>query len=128
MKATFLLIPFIVFYNLWPNWGATLYGEVRGASDFRKNIYAMGGALVFTTVIVVITFAAMAHAFGLHFYGILSGEYWATVTKAPLLLFPYPGMLAALFFRNGFLQIVLCCSCACGSSAGQGACSCPRPG
>jgi amino acid transporter len=43
-KGVFLLIPFILFFNLWSNWGATLYGEVRGASDFRKNIYAMGGA------------------------------------------------------------------------------------
>ncbi|MGZ4482572.1 MAG: amino acid permease, partial [Gaiellales bacterium] len=51
VKETFLLIPFIVFYNLWPNWGATLYGEVKGASDFRKNVYAMAGALVFTTVV-----------------------------------------------------------------------------
>src|ERR671932_523642 len=42
---TLLLIPMLVFFNLWSNWGATLYGEVRGASDFRKNIFAMGGAL-----------------------------------------------------------------------------------
>src|SRR5262249_31138213 len=35
--STILLIPFIFFFNLWSNWGATLYGEVRGASDFRKN-------------------------------------------------------------------------------------------
>ena len=62
VKETFLLIPFIVFYNLWPNWGATLYGEVKGASDFRKNVYAMAGALIFTTLVVLITFAAMAHA------------------------------------------------------------------
>ena len=27
------------------NWGATLYGEVRGAKDFRKNIYQMLGGL-----------------------------------------------------------------------------------
>src|ERR671929_1844924 len=44
--STFLLIPMMAFFNLWSNWGATLYGEVRGASDFRKNIYAMGGALL----------------------------------------------------------------------------------
>jgi basic amino acid/polyamine antiporter, APA family len=107
LKATFLLIPFMLFYNLWPNWGATLYGEVRGASDFRKNIYAMGGALVFTTIVVVITFAAMAHAMGYTFYGVLSGEYWASVTKAPTYWFPYPGMLAAMFIGNGFFQVIL---------------------
>ena len=43
---TFKLIPFMCFWLLWPNWGATLYGEVRGAKDFRKNIYQMGGGLL----------------------------------------------------------------------------------
>ena len=106
LRATFLLIPFMLFFNLWPNWGATLYGEVRGASDFRKNIYAMGGALLFTTVVVLITFAAMAHAMGFSFYGILSSEYWAAFTS-PTYWFPYPGMLAAMFFSNGLIQVVL---------------------
>src|SRR5579859_5814729 len=31
-----LLLPWLAFYLLWPNWGATLYGEVRGAKDIRK--------------------------------------------------------------------------------------------
>jgi amino acid transporter len=106
LRATLLLVPFMLFFNLWPNWGATLYGEVRGASDFRKNIYAMGGALLFTTVTVIITFAAMAHAMGYRFYGVLSGEYWASVTKAPTYWFPYPGMLAAMFLHNELLQVV----------------------
>ena len=107
IKATFLLLPFIVFYNLWPNWGATLYGEVRGASDFRKNIYAMGGALVFMTVITVITLASLAHSVGLDFYGILSGEYWLTVTDEPFYLFPYPGTLAAFFFHSAIPQLIV---------------------
>jgi basic amino acid/polyamine antiporter, APA family len=107
VKETFLLLPFIVFYNLWPNWGATLYGEVRGASDFRKNIYAMGGALVFMTVITVITLGAMAHSVGLDFYGILSGEYWLTVVKEPFYLFPYPGTLAAFFYTNEVVQLAI---------------------
>ena len=33
---TLLLLPFLAFYLLWPNWGATLYGEVRGAKELRK--------------------------------------------------------------------------------------------
>ena len=49
---TFKLIPFMCFWLLWPNWGATLYGEVRGAKDFRKNIYQMGGGLLSAAVIV----------------------------------------------------------------------------
>ena len=31
-----LLVPFMMFFILWPNWGATLYGEIRGASDFKR--------------------------------------------------------------------------------------------
>ncbi|HEY7257448.1 MAG TPA: APC family permease [Gaiellales bacterium] len=106
VKETFLLIPFMVFYNLWPNWGATLYGEVRGASDFRKNIYAMGGALLFTTVVVVATFAAMAHAIGFDTYGIMSSAYWGYF-EAPLAVFPYPGTIAAFFYTNELVQVVL---------------------
>ena len=106
VKETFLLIPFIVFYNLWPNWGATLYGEVKGASDFRKNVYAMAGALIFTTLVVLITFAAMAHAMGSDTYGIMSSAYWAYFT-APLAVFPYPGTLAAMFFTNEAVQLII---------------------
>jgi len=105
-KETFLLVPFMLFYNLWPNWGATLYGEVRGASDFRKNIYAMGGALLFTTVVVVVTFAAMAHAIGFETYGIMSSAYWAYFA-APLAIFPYPGTIAAFFYTNELVQVVI---------------------
>ena len=49
----------------------------------------------------------MAHAMGYRFYGVLSGEYWAAVTKAPTYWFPYPGMLAAMFLHNELLQVVL---------------------
>src|ERR687897_30370 len=63
LGPTLLLIPMIVFFNLWSSWGATLYGEVRGASDFRKNIYAMGGALLVTSVVAVIMLALFAAFF-----------------------------------------------------------------
>ena len=41
LGATFLLVPFLMFFILWPNWGATLYGEIRGASDFRRVFTGM---------------------------------------------------------------------------------------
>src|SRR5262249_47310496 len=31
-----LLLPWLAFYLLWPNWGATLYGQVPGPKDIRK--------------------------------------------------------------------------------------------
>ena len=106
VKESFLLIPFIVFYNLWPNWGATLYGEVKGASDFRRNVYAMAGALVFTTVVVVVTFALMAHAIGWNTYGIMSSAFWLYFV-APVAVFPYPGTIAAMFFSNELVQLII---------------------
>ncbi len=39
--ASFALIPMLIFFNLWPNWGSTLYGEVRGASDYKRNFWGM---------------------------------------------------------------------------------------
>ena len=45
-KDSIKLVPFMAFWLLWPNWGATLYGEVRGAKDFRKNVYPMAGGLL----------------------------------------------------------------------------------
>src|ERR671915_902489 len=65
---TLLLIPFLAFFNLYSNWGATLYGEVRGASDFRKNIYAMAGALILTSIFAVILLLLFAKTFGWDFY------------------------------------------------------------
>ena len=54
LKGTLWLIPLMLFWMAWPNWGATLYGEVRGAKDFRKNIYQMAGGLFLPTAIVLI--------------------------------------------------------------------------
>ena len=76
-RAILLLIPFLFFFNLWSNWGATLYGEVRGASDFRKNIYAMGGALIVTTIVAVIFFLLFAKTFGWSWYKAANNAYWA---------------------------------------------------
>jgi len=106
VEETLLLIPFLIFWNLWPNWGAALYGEVRGASDFKKNVYAMGAALVFTTVLTVVIFAAMGHAMGWDFYGILSAGYWGYFA-GPVAFLPYPGTLAAFFFENALIQLII---------------------
>jgi basic amino acid/polyamine antiporter, APA family len=102
---TLLLIPMVVFFNLWSNWGATLYGEVRGASDFRKNIYAMGGALISTTVVATIMLLLFARTFGWDFYYAANNAYWAGEGVIPA--WPYPGLLAAFFFDSPALQLLL---------------------
>jgi amino acid transporter len=111
VKGLFLLIPFLLFFNLWSNWGATLYGEVRGASDFRKNIAGMGGALVFTTIAAIVLFLLFAKTFGWDFYNAANNAYWGTiyayVEEAPVTTFPYPGLLAAFLMDGAFWQVLL---------------------
>jgi APA family basic amino acid/polyamine antiporter len=103
--ATFLLIPMMAFFNLWSNWGATLYGEVRGASDFRKNIYAMGGALIATTITAVVLFLLFSKTFGWDWYNAANNAFWAGTI--PTGVWPYPGLLAASFFGSPVLQFIL---------------------
>ena len=107
LGPTLLLIPMIVFFNLWSNWGATLYGEVRGASDFRKNIYAMGGALVATSIVAVIMLALFAKTIGWDFYYASANAYWSGAEDAPVSAWPYPGLFAAFFLDNPILQVIL---------------------
>jgi APA family basic amino acid/polyamine antiporter len=102
---TLLLIPFLAFFNLYSNWGATLYGEVRGASDFRRNIYAMAGALIFTSLFAVILLLLFAKTFGWDFYYAANNAFWGG--NAPVSAWPYPGLLAAMLLDNPILQFIL---------------------
>jgi amino acid transporter len=103
VSGVLLLLPLLMFFNLWSNWGATLYGEVRGASDFRKNIYAMGGALVFTTILAVIFFLLFAKTFGWNFYQAANFAY----SSGPLGVVPYPGTFAAFVLGARVFQFIL---------------------
>jgi basic amino acid/polyamine antiporter, APA family len=105
LGPTLLLIPMLAFFNLWSNWGATLYGEVRGASDFRKNIYAMGGALVVTSILAVVLFLLFAKTFGWDFYYAANNAFWSG--ESPVSAWPYPGLLAAMLFGSPVLQFIL---------------------
>ncbi|HLH66690.1 MAG TPA: APC family permease [Solirubrobacteraceae bacterium] len=102
--STFFLIPMMAFFNLWCNWGATLYGEVRGASDFRKNIYAMGGALIATTIAALILFLLFSKTFGWRFYEASNSAYWAGTS--PTGGWYYPATLAAAFFHSRVLSFI----------------------
>src|SRR3954453_4057675 len=105
LGSSLLLLPFMAFFNLWSNWGATLYGEVRGASDFRKNIYAMGGALIATTITAVVLFLLFSKTFGWDFYNAANNAYYAGTGAVPV--FPYPALMAASFFGSPVLQFIL---------------------
>jgi APA family basic amino acid/polyamine antiporter len=102
--STLLLIPMIAFFNLWSNWGATLYGEVRGASDFRKNIYAMAGALVTTSIAAIIFFLLISKTMGWDFYNSANNAFWSG-TDSMGGVWPYPVTLAT-FFVSPWLQFM----------------------
>jgi amino acid transporter len=75
--ATWTLIPFMMFWMAWPNWGATLYGEVRGAKDFRKNIYQMLGGLLVPTAIALAFLGLMTWKVGYQaFMGMMASFWW----------------------------------------------------
>jgi amino acid transporter len=102
---TLLLIPFLAFFNLFSNWGATLYGEVRGASDFRKNIYAMAGALIVTSVVAVIMLLLFAKTFGWDFYYASNAAFFAG--EGAISVWPYPALLVSFLLGNPILQVLL---------------------
>jgi basic amino acid/polyamine antiporter, APA family len=103
--ATILLIPMIAFFNLWSNWGATLYGEVRGASDFRKNIYAMAGALLATTGLALVFLLLIAHTMGWEFYNSANNAWWGGTDQLGG-VWPYPVTMAS-FFVSPWLQVIV---------------------
>src|SRR5580700_1682319 len=68
LGPTLLLVPAMMFFILWPNWGATLYGEIRGASDFKRVFLGMFSGLWITVALSVIFLLLAAHTFGWSFY------------------------------------------------------------
>ena len=104
--ASMLLVPLMMFYLLWPNWGTALYGEVRGASDFRR---VFGGMFVglWTTVLLSVAFLLLfAKTFGWSFY-LNVNQQWSGAGKAALPIFPYPVMLASWVVHNAVFQFIL---------------------
>ena len=68
LGPTMLLVPAFMFFLLWPNWGTTLYGEVRGASDFRRVFSGMFAGLWITVILTVVFLLLVAKTIGWDFY------------------------------------------------------------
>jgi len=76
---TLRLVPFMIFWLIWPNWGATLYGEVRGAKNFRSNIYQMGGGLLVAVAMGMAFLALISKTMGYHFFMAAANGYEGVV-------------------------------------------------
>jgi basic amino acid/polyamine antiporter, APA family len=106
--ASLLLVPLLAFWILWPNWGATLYGEVRGANDFKRVMSGMMWGLWVTVIAAVILLFLVAKTFGWQFFNAANANYWFPLyggTAAPTIpVFPYPPLLASFFIHNAAFQ------------------------
>ena len=110
--AIFLAIPYMVFFNLWPNWGATLYGEVRGATDFKRNFWGMASALIVTTLLGVVLFLLIDKTITWDFYMKANGAWWNyawgyTDQAPPLPVWPYPALLAVFMTQSRVVQLIV---------------------
>jgi len=110
--ATFALVPFMLFFLLYPNWGSTLYGEVRGAGDFRKVMNGMLGGLWATAALAVVFVFLAAKAFGWEFFNSSNGTYvnyaYGYVTDAPVVpIWGFPGLLAAYLIDSHIVQAII---------------------
>ncbi|OPL09878.1 MAG: hypothetical protein AVO34_12845 [Firmicutes bacterium ML8_F2] len=105
LGASLGLIPMVVFFNLWPNWGATLYGEVRGASDFKRNFWSMAAGLIATTILAVIVLFLIAKVIGWDFYNAANLTFYEGTS--PFGAFPYPALLVSFLTDSPVLQLWL---------------------
>jgi APA family basic amino acid/polyamine antiporter len=106
------LIPMMVFFNLWPNWGSTLYGEVRGATDYKRNFWGMAAAVVVTALLALVFFALIAKTLGWDFYNNANGAFWNytwgyTDQAPPLPFWPYPALFAAFMVKSRVIQFIV---------------------
>ena len=111
-KGTWLLLPFMMFWILYPNWGATLYGEVRGAGDFRKVLNGMLGGLWVTIVLAFVFVLLAAKTFGWDFFNAANVNFidyaYGYVTVAPATpIWGYPPLLASYLIDSRFFQMAV---------------------
>jgi amino acid transporter len=110
LGASFALIPMMVFFNLWPNWGSTLYGEVRGASDYKRNFWGMAAAIIVTAGLALVFFALINKTMGWDFYINANGAFWSSLfygTAVPIPVWPYPVQFATFLTTSRALQTLI---------------------
>jgi basic amino acid/polyamine antiporter, APA family len=110
LGGSLLLIPFLTFWILYPNWGATLYGEVRGASDFRRVLSGMMWGLWVTIAIAVVFVLLASKFFGWQWFNAANLAYWNVVYglgDAAIPIWPYPPLIASFYFHNTLLSALV---------------------
>jgi len=110
-QQIFLVLPWLAFYLLWPNWGATLYGEVRGAKDIRKPFWSMFWGLWVTVGMVALVVLLIVKTMGWQFYNAANAAWYNYLfyggDAPPVGTWPYPVMFAGWLIDNHLVQAVL---------------------
>jgi len=110
LGASMAMVPMMTFFNLWPNWGSTLYGEVRGATDYKRNFWGMAAAIIVTAGLALIFFALINKTMGWDFYINANGAFWSNVfygTDVAIPVWPYPVQFATFLTSSKFLQLII---------------------
>jgi len=110
LGASMAMVPMMTFFNLWPNWGSTLYGEVRGATDYKRNFWGMAAAIITTAVLALIFFALIDKTMGWDFFINANGAFWSNVfygTDVPIPVWPYPVQFATFLTGSKLLQLII---------------------
>jgi amino acid transporter len=110
LGASMAMVPMMTFFNLWPNWGSTLYGEVRGATDYKRNFWGMAAAIIVTAGLALVFFALINKTMGWDFYINANGAFWSNVfygTDVPIPVWPYPVQFATFLTGSRALQLLI---------------------
>jgi basic amino acid/polyamine antiporter, APA family len=110
LTATLAMIPFMLFWILYPNWGSTLYGEVRGSGDFRKVLRGMLGGIWVTAALAIVFVALAAKTFGWLFFNATNvnfiNYFYGYTDPAPTVpIWSYPPLIASYLVDNTIFQI-----------------------
>jgi APA family basic amino acid/polyamine antiporter len=112
LGAAVVMLPFMLFWILYPNWGSTLYGEVRGSGDFRKVLNGMLGGIWVTAILAIAFVLLAAKTFGWLFFNatnvnFINWFYGYTTTDPTVPIWSYPPLLASYLIDVPIFQIAM---------------------
>ena len=112
LGAAVVMLPFMLFWILYPNWGSTLYGEVRGSGDFRKVLNGMLGGIWVTAILAIVFVLLAAKTFGWLFFNATNANfinwfYGYTTTDPTVPIWSYPPLLASYLIDAPIFQIAM---------------------
>ena len=103
--ASYYLFPMLLFWIMWPVWGATLFGEVREAGEWKKMFNVLEAALLGAGFLAILLWPLFDSAMTYEFYQ--SMNYLHYVGSGELQWLSAPTTLAAIAMGGGTLGRVM---------------------